>query len=220
MKRYLCRPPCRPDHGGGNLEVALRGAWYHADIKERNYAKEQKIMLPDDPDISETYKREIIPGGCRRTDPATGECEDFSCIMCQGGQPGACKDYPKAQELLENARVMQQEVGFYLERLEKISKEEYDGQLSIIYSHDRWEVTLGKAGGKNLKAAALTLHEAVNNLIREHKKGCESKMKQVLYQKMAAMNESAKLNKPLSELQPKVSKTKRASEHRKSWHRP
>ena len=166
-------------------------------------------MQSDDTDIFKNCTREIIPGGCRQTDPATGECEDFSCITCQGGQPGACDDYPKAQELTKNIKVMQQEVEFYLERLEKIAKEEYDGHLSMVYSHDHWEATLKKAGGKSLKAVAPVLHEVVNNLMSEYNRERELKFKQVLLQKIAAMDASVKLNKPLSGLRQKILDAKR-----------
>jgi len=147
-------------------------------------------MLSDDPDVFKTYTRKIIPGGCRQTDPATGECEEFSCIMCHGGQPGTCDDYQKAQELLEKAQITKQETGFYLERLEEIAKEEGSGQLSIVYSHDQWKATLKKADGTELKAVAPTLHEVVMNLMTEHTKERESKFKEILYKKLEALTKS------------------------------
>ncbi len=167
-------------------------------------------MLPDDPDIFD-YTREIIPGGCRQIDRETGEHEDFFCIMCHGGQPGACDDYPKAQELLEKAQEEQQETISNLERLEDIVKEERSGQLSIIYSHNHWEATLDKDGGINLKAAALTLHEAVKNLMNEYIKERELKFKQVLYKKIEAMGGHIELNKTISELQQKILEVERIS---------
>lgn len=147
-------------------------------------------MQSDAPDVFKLYTKEIIPGGCRQTDPATGECEEFSCIMCHGGQPGTCDDYPKAQELLQKAQVMLQETGFYLERLEEIVKEEGSGQLSIIYSHDQWKATLKKADGTILKAAAHKLYEVIMNLMSEHTKERESKIKQILYKKIEALTKS------------------------------
>ncbi|MEW5801228.1 MAG: hypothetical protein AB1847_03890 [bacterium] len=164
----------------------------------------KKITPSDGSDVSKSHIREIIPDGCRQTDLATGEFEDFSCTTCQGGQPGVCDDYPKAQKLLENARVMQQEVGFYLGKVEKIAKEEYDGQLCIVYSHDHWEATLGRPDGKNLKSAASTLHNVVTDLMNEYEKERELKIKQLLYQKIAAMDGSCKLSKLFSELQQKI----------------
>jgi len=199
------RLPCGLDYSGrfrDCLEECMISGQYE---RRRTMQGSEKIMLSDDPDVSEIYTREIIPGGCRKTDPATGEYEDFSCIMCQGGQPGTCDDYSKAQELLENAKVMQQEVGFDLERLEKIAKEEYDGHLSMVYSHDHWETTLKNGDGKKLKAAAPALHEVVKNLISEYQKECEIKFRQILRQKLEAMDGSEKLNKPLSELRQKIS---------------
>ena len=50
----------------------------------------------EDPDIFENYDYKVIPGGCRTTDPATGEYEDFMCVNCYGGHPGYCEWYPKA----------------------------------------------------------------------------------------------------------------------------
>lgn len=161
-------------------------------------------MFPDDPDIFKTYTREIIPGGCRQTDLATGEYEDFSCITCHGGQPGTCDDYSKAQELLEKTQVMQKETGSYLERLEEMVRGECNGQLSIVYSHDHWKATLENVGEKNLKVIACTLHEALENLMNEYITERELKFKQILYQKIRAVNKSVELSKPLRELRQKI----------------
>jgi len=50
----------------------------------------------DDPDVFENYDYEVIPGGCRTTDPDSGESEDTLCVYCCGGHPGYCEWYPKA----------------------------------------------------------------------------------------------------------------------------
>ncbi|MEW6381535.1 MAG: hypothetical protein AB1611_18300 [bacterium] len=172
-------------------------------------------MLSNDQYPFENYTREVIPGGCRQTDPETGESEDFSCVTCNGGQPGACGDYPRAQELLKKAKGAHQEIGFYLEKLEGIAQEEYSGRLSVAYFHDHWEAALGESGGRNLKAVALTLHEVVNNLMNEYKKKCKLECEQAFSQKIQAMGVSIGLNEPISNLRRKILEAERSRKEQK-----
>jgi len=55
----------------------------------------------EDPDIFEKYDYKVIPGGCRTTDPDSGEYEDVMCIDCIGGpfRLGGCENFPKAQAM-------------------------------------------------------------------------------------------------------------------------